>query len=532
MAGIHLRGIATKLTALAIVIVLIAGAIRWVTVELLFTDRVSKTVVTQLEATNQLLIEHIEALLTQRTDQLRIIAGLFSDDGQIEQEAVNRLLSPYQRLTFRHGIYLLNNNATASKMIHKPIGGNEYICDNQALLSILSTQDFAIALGASTQTKQTALCLAIPLHREQEEQAALVGIIESSNNGIFSSINNGRIAANGGYLLIDRDKNIILASSKSELIMKPAAPPGVNPLHDVAMTGMSGSGVTTNAQGQDEFSAFAPIPNTHWFTVSRVPTAEALEVVDTLKGIISTSLPFATTLVAVIVAITTSIIIRPLVKTAKHARDIASGKLGMTPLPVLSNDEVGDLTKAFNAMMAETLKSKEQLRTLAYKDSLTGLDNRYSLFVKLDQIAKQAQRHGTAYAILFLDLNDFKTINDTFGHLTGDYILKTVATRLRASLRSCDVIARMGGDEFILVITDLDPLSSLARKYAEEIASECRKSIIEPIPYLGYTHKVDASIGLSIGDGESVIDDLLADSDKAMYAAKKSTLHRQSSDTA
>ena len=100
-------------------------------------------------------------------------------------------------------------------------------------------------------------------------------------------------------------------------------------------------------------------------------------------------------------------------------------------------------------------KAEEQLRYMAYHDSLTGLANRNKLEEYIQQALGIARRHQRGFALLFMDLDHFKNINDTIGHDAGDLLLQIVAERLKSIVRSTDIVARLGGDEFIVVVTDV-----------------------------------------------------------------------------
>ena len=163
------------------------------------------------------------------------------------------------------------------------------------------------------------------------------------------------------------------------------------------------------------------------------------------------------------------------------------------------------------------LKLKEgHLRYLAYHDPLTGLSNRKFFAEKLYESLHWAQNHDLLLGLMFIDLDGFKHINDTFGHDMGDRLLVTVAQRLSNSLRASDTLSRLGGDEFTVILWAI-PNVQVAAKVAEKILI----SITEPIVLDGYTTSVSASIGISIyplnsQDSET----LIKQADSAMYRAK------------
>ncbi|MBT3372099.1 MAG: EAL domain-containing protein [Rhodospirillaceae bacterium] len=154
---------------------------------------------------------------------------------------------------------------------------------------------------------------------------------------------------------------------------------------------------------------------------------------------------------------------------------------------------------------------------MAHYDSLTGLPNRALLFDRLTHAINQSRRYDHELAVLFIDLDRFKFVNDTMGHEAGDMVLKTVASRIRECLRESDTVARLGGDEFIALVTNLDAAVSAAT-----VASKIVESVSRPIMIGGNGATISASIGIALfpDDAESA-DDLMRLSDAAMYQAKQ-----------
>ena len=162
-------------------------------------------------------------------------------------------------------------------------------------------------------------------------------------------------------------------------------------------------------------------------------------------------------------------------------------------------------------------ETQEQLSYLAHHDVLTGLPNRALLDERLDHELQRARRHGHGVALMFIDLDGFKTINDSLGHAAGDTLLQEVARRLRASIRDADTAARLGGDEFLVVMTDLQEPED-----AGVLAGKLLGLLAEPVD-LGADRRVavSASIGVAVypqdGADRSA---LMMAADSAMYAAK------------
>ena len=167
-----------------------------------------------------------------------------------------------------------------------------------------------------------------------------------------------------------------------------------------------------------------------------------------------------------------------------------------------------------------------RLEHAALHDSLTGLANRASFLGHLELGLNRAARAGTGVCVLFIDLDNFKLVNDSFGHAAGDELLKAVGSRLKSAVRGMDVVARQGGDEFLILLTDLASQTAQgisAPRAAEVVASKVRAKLREPFLVEGIEIYVSASIGISLSpaDGDDA-ETLLKHADVAMYSVKDS----------
>jgi diguanylate cyclase (GGDEF)-like protein/PAS domain S-box-containing protein len=165
--------------------------------------------------------------------------------------------------------------------------------------------------------------------------------------------------------------------------------------------------------------------------------------------------------------------------------------------------------------------AEEEIRSLAFYDSLTRLPNRRLLLDRLQQAVAASSRNGRYGALLFLDLDNFKTLNDSLGHDTGDRLLIEVAGRLQACVREGDTVARLGGDEFVLMIEDLSQAGGEAAAQAEATASKVLGALNRPYQLGSQEYRGSSSIGVALFSGrEAGIDELLKRADLAMYQAK------------
>jgi diguanylate cyclase (GGDEF)-like protein/PAS domain S-box-containing protein len=168
--------------------------------------------------------------------------------------------------------------------------------------------------------------------------------------------------------------------------------------------------------------------------------------------------------------------------------------------------------------ITETWRNDERIRHLAYHDELTGLPNRSVLTGRLSDMIAVAELEAHRLAVMFIDLDGFKAVNDRLGHAAGDSILKTVAQRLQGLVRSTDLVARVGGDEFVALLRNIRGEEPVAR-----IACSMIAAINEPLDLQGETAHVGVSIGIAMypsGGGNAA--DLVREADEAMYVAKAS----------
>jgi diguanylate cyclase (GGDEF)-like protein len=176
--------------------------------------------------------------------------------------------------------------------------------------------------------------------------------------------------------------------------------------------------------------------------------------------------------------------------------------------------------------ITERKRAEEEITFLAYHDELTGLPNRLTFERALDLALARGRRRGLVVAVLFVDLDDFKRVNDTLGHAAGDELLRQVAERLTGAVRETDVVARHAGDEFLVLLADLDPEPPEGMPdplvQATLVAERIHQSLERPFRLVAGRTSVSASIGISRFplDADSA-KDLMNRADAAMYQSKK-----------
>lgn len=231
----------------------------------------------------------------------------------------------------------------------------------------------------------------------------------------------------------------------------------------------------------------------------------------------------AFSILAVAVALVTSrAVTRPLQRMVMAVRQF-SGERGIDPLEIRKRDEIGQLAQSFNEMQSilnnhlDSLHQKEdRLQHMVQHDHLTNLPNRLMLFDRLRHAMDRASRSGHLVALIFIDLDRFKDINDSLGHAAGDEVIRHAATLLAHAIRGSDTIARLGGDEFVILVDEVENLSQVSA-----LVQKLLKEVLRPVKIEGQDLYLSASMGVSLypQDGRDA-ETLLRNADAAMYRSK------------
>ncbi|WP_152182939.1 sensor domain-containing diguanylate cyclase [Sulfurimonas indica] len=217
-------------------------------------------------------------------------------------------------------------------------------------------------------------------------------------------------------------------------------------------------------------------------------------------------------------------ILIPVSELNKSTTKIINTKMLDTHVKVYNSDEIGELAKNFNMMMSELsnyqkelTKQKDLLSYKANHDELTDLPNRALFNDRLSVAMKKADRNENAIAVFFLDIDFFKQINDQYGHDVGDAILKHFAERLQECLRAADTLARIGGDEFMIILEENKELTT-----SKTVAHKIITAMQEPIELGESSLSISTSIGIAIYPKDAKdAEELIKNADMAMYRAKE-----------
>ncbi|RIX43083.1 MAG: sensor domain-containing diguanylate cyclase [Rhodocyclales bacterium GT-UBC] len=370
-------------------------------------------------------------------------------------------------------------------------------------------------------TGQPALVVAIPVITEGGELlGVLAGVTPLATPGFLDLILGAHPGRHGSYQLVAPSYHLFALASELGDAITALPEKGNDLVIDQLLAGARGTRIIRNGNGQDELTTMIDIPTAGWVLVARQPTDEAFEPVwNTVRN---------TTLIAILLAFPIVVILftalsrllQPLSRLAEEIHDMAEGTRPMQPVATGSADEVADVANSFNRLQQQLLEQERRLADMAHRDTLTGLPNRLLINDRLDNELLRIARSGHGLALLFLDLDGFKPVNDQYGHRVGDLLLIEIAGRLRNCIREADTVARLGGDEFLILLSDTET----PQEAAERVASDCIQALAQPIHIESYAITIGVSIGIAICNGEEAASisagQLVSFADIAMYQAK------------
>ncbi len=475
---------------------------------------------------------------------------------------------------------------------------------------------------------------------------ALAGVTNLGIANFLDRFTRSRYGAAGTYLLVAPQYHLVVTASDKRRAMEAVPAAGVSPLIDRYAAGYEGSGVFVNPQGVEVLSSAKGIPAAGWYVVASLPTSEAYVPIRALQSRMLLAAVFLTVLAGVLSWWLLRRQLRPLLSAAEALAARSDMNRLLQPLPVIREDEIGQLVGGFNRLLdtlgqrEEALRESEEryrtafltspdavninrvddglylefnegflrltgwtreqivgrtsreiniwknrddrqrllaslerdgycenfeaefvakdgrvvtglmsahlitlrgvpcilsvtrdissrkaaedeIRNLAFYDPLTRLPNRRLLLDRLQQAVASSTRNGRYGALLMIDLDDFKTLNDTLGHDIGDLLLQQVAGRLNTCVREGDTVARLGGDEFVVMLEFLSESATEAAAHAEAVGEKILASLNQRYQLASYPHHSTPSIGVTLFvDHQGSLEELLKRADLAMYRAK------------
>ena len=267
----------------------------------------------------------------------------------------------------------------------------------------------------------------------------------------------------------------------------------------------------------------AQVPGTDWLVVAEIPTATAYADIRQLRN---TTVLLVLVLLLVVGSLAYGLgllVVLPLERLSRAADQVAGGDLDVD-VPASGGGEVSQLTGVFNDMVRRLREGRAELERLSVTDELTGLANRRHLDDELEHELQRHERHGRAFAVLMLDVDRFKVLNDTHGHPAGDAVLKQLARVLTECSRKGDTVARFGGEEFLVILPETPAAAAEVMGERIRSATEAERFILDEA---GIAVKVTASIGLALFPQHGRTPEaLIAAADQALYRSKQGGRNR------
>ncbi len=288
-----------------------------------------------------------------------------------------------------------------------------------------------------------------------------------------------------------------------------------------AFAGEEGVTIAQDYRDISVYSAYKPFDflATRWAILAEVDEEEVLRPVNKLNQLLTLAGVIIALAIAVFGYVISSDLASPIRSMTKTMKQLANNDLTVNISVNERKDEVGSMALAlveFKNFALEREQLRKHLSHVAKHDALTGLPNRENITGLLQEMLEQTQKSGSSLSVMFADLDGFKRVNDNYGHLCGDELLKQVADRLKYSLRPEDVVARIGGDEFLVVLPNIDNKDD-----CEKIADRIIHNVGKEYSLFGETLNMGISLGAATSPVHSTkLDELLNIADKAMYKAK------------
>ncbi len=341
-------------------------------------------------------------------------------------------------------------------------------------------------------------------------------VTASTLDGLWLDLANAQQQARGRIVVLDGDGRALFSS---DLYPGTAAAEIDSEGARLALAGGFGIAEYPDQSGEQMVGAYLAGKNLGIGFLIEIASDEAFAVSHRLRDFTLLSSLLAAGLIAglgfwVVVGLT-----RPIAALTSGASEASAGNLTVQ-IPVSSNDEIGHLSRVFNRMVSSLHESRVELQRLSNTDELTGLHNRRQLARLFEIEIERSRRTGRPLSVLMIDIDHFKSFNDTFGHLEGDALLRRLGSFLTQELRATDVLARYGGEEFIVLLPDT------ANKDAEQLAERLRQEFIDQ-RRASADPEVTLSIGIATGPGDGKTrDQLVAAADSALYDAKRDGRNR------
>lgn len=442
-----------------------------------------------------------------------------------QQRVLNRLLARSKQNEMRI-LDSLTLVAPSGQELNKVSSSDVFTADdfknvvnNSLFTSALQSQKVQFSsVHIDEDTQEPHMRMALPWFDRRNNDLAAILIADLRLKSLWSNVLKSEVGDKGHAYILDDLGRVIAHQNPSHV------------LRGALLSEFEEIGFRENLEG--EYALFTqieiPLQNKRFHLITEVPLIEVLGLMFQNLQVMVFMLFFALLATWGLGLSMMKRTLKPIESLSSVANSIAEGNLTLRA-PVYNNDEISVLARAFNTMtsrLVDTIsrleENIERVDHLAHYDPLTGLANRRLLERTLKQSLSEAQRHKYFGAILFIDLDHFKKVNDSYGHAVGDQLLQMVAERIKSSVRVEDAIARIGGDEFIVILKNIDEALDGASIHAQKTADLLCKVLAEPYLLNNRPCHVSSSIGVTLFPYEqATASDLLKHADTAMYRSKE-----------
>jgi len=374
-----------------------------------------------------------------------------------------------------------------------------------------------LSLKANTPT----IAVAAPItDRSNRLSGFLVGSINLTKDFFIQEILGYKIGEKGYLYLFNTDRTMILHPDKKR-IMRQDIPPGANRLLDRAIAGFEGSGETINSRGIPQIASFKRLKMTDWILATAYPQKEAYAPIRRLRGFIIGAAILITLLSIVLVWLLTRRVTASFTNFTDQIRHMREDTDCHHEIIVDHGDEISELATTFNGLLRDLDQARNALDTLTRTDPLTGLHNRRHLELEAPKLIAISERNNASTALLMIDIDFFKRINDTYGHGTGDEVLVHLAELFRQKVRPYDLAVRLGGEEFLLILPQISEQDAL-------VVAERFRQTIQDTPVVCNQAKlaITVSIGVYVAEEIHDLEEAISRADAALYQAKNSGRNR------
>jgi diguanylate cyclase (GGDEF)-like protein len=512
-----------RITVVTLLIILAAAIIRTLIVRHLFEATVHEYIIIQQQAATRFAAQEIDDQLLKRKNLLLKLADEFPLPLIQRPKILETWLASRHTQTpiFSMGLVFIPSDGQRALADFPSVEGRREV-NFSAIDWFLAARDkghFFIGKPMMGKVAQEAMLhMAVPIKNDTGQVlGVLMGATQLSMYGFLDLIGNGDYGKPSDFSLLSPKDQIVVLDSQRDISLRPVSLAGVSPLYDRAVAGWRGSGSAANSFGIKQWETYVSVPTADWLLVGRVSASHILSAFNQTMAVLTWLNLAAVLITASFVTWLIFVLLKPLKKMTRKVHLMAAGEIPLQKLSVVHEDEVGSLIDSFNALVDQLQETQERLQHLAHHDVLTQLPNRRMFIEDLAHSCALALRQSSALALLFIDLDGFKRINDQYGHAVGDLLLKQVADRLNEGVRKSDRVARLGGDEFVVVLMDCkgrENLVALAGKWIARLS--------KPYSVNGQELRIGASIGIGVfPDHAGDADTLVAKADAAMYEAKR-----------